>query len=81
METTTPLLESYASFFKTFRRANEEFFQNLQLPTRSDIARIAELVIALEEKVDQIDDALDDNQSQGATQEAVTGIRWTVART
>ena len=74
METSTPLLESYASFFKTFRRANEEFFQNLQLPTRSDIARIAELVITLEEKVDQIDDALDDSQSKGATQEDVTGI-------
>src|SRR5579863_9026644 len=77
METTTPLLESYASFFKTFRRANEEFFQNLQLPTRSDIARIAELVIALEEKVDQLDDSLDSingSQSKAATQETVNGI-------
>lgn len=74
METSTPFLESYASFFKTFRRANEEFFQNLQLPTRSDIARIAELVIALEEKVDQLDDTLDNTQEKGATQEAVTGI-------
>lgn len=74
METSTPLLESYASFFKTFRRANEEFFQNLQLPTRSDIARIAELVIALEEKVDQLDDTLDNSQSNDVAREAVTGI-------
>jgi polyhydroxyalkanoic acid synthase PhaR subunit len=74
MEASTPLLESYASFFKTFRRANEEFFQNLQLPTRSDIARIAELVIALEEKVDQLDDTLDDSQSNNVAREAVTGI-------
>ncbi len=77
METSTPFLESYASFFKTFRRANEEFFKNLQLPTRSDIARIAELVIALEEKVDQLDDSLDglnDSQSKAATQEAVTSL-------
>jgi polyhydroxyalkanoic acid synthase PhaR subunit len=77
METSTPFLESYASFFKTFRRANEEFFKNLQLPTRSDIARIAELVIALEEKVDQLDDSLDElnaSNAKGATQETVSGI-------
>ena len=74
METSTPFLESYASFFKTFRRANEEFFQNLQLPTRSDIARIAELVITLEEKVDQLDDSLDNSQSNDVAREAVTGI-------
>lgn len=77
MESSTPLLESYASFFKTFRRANEEFFKNLQLPTRSDIARVAELVIALEEKVDQLDDSLDGlngSQSKAATQETVNGI-------
>ncbi|HLX41578.1 MAG TPA: hypothetical protein VKR42_13680 [Ktedonobacteraceae bacterium] len=77
MESSTPFLESYASFFKTFRRANEEFFKNLQLPTRSDIARIAELVIALEEKVDQLDDSLDSingSQSKAATQETVNGI-------
>ena len=77
MESTTPLLESYASFFKTFRRANEEFFRNLQLPTRSDIARVAELVIALEEKVDQLDDSMDDlnaSNTKVATQEAVSGI-------
>ncbi len=77
MESSTPFLESYASFFKTFRRANEEFFKNLQLPTRSDIARVAELVIALEEKVDKLDDSLDglnDSQSKTATQEAVSSI-------
>ncbi|HVB21296.1 MAG TPA: hypothetical protein VNG51_05065 [Ktedonobacteraceae bacterium] len=77
MESSTPLLENYASFFKTFRRANEEFFKNLQLPTRSDIARLAELVIALEEKFDQMDDSLEglnSSQSKAATQETVNGI-------
>lgn len=68
MDSATPFLESYASFFKTFRRANEEFFKNLQLPTRSDIARIAELVIALEEKVDRIDDTLDEAASNADIQ-------------
>lgn len=60
MESAGQFLESYASLYRTFRRANEEFFSNLQLPTRSDIARVAELVIAVEDKVDSIEDALED---------------------
>jgi len=60
MESSSQFLESYASFYRTFRRANEEFFSNLQLPTRSDIARVAELVIGVEDKVEQIEDALED---------------------
>ncbi len=60
MESASQFLESYASFYKTFRRANEEFFSNLQLPTRSDIARVAELVIGVEDKVEQVEDAIED---------------------
>jgi polyhydroxyalkanoic acid synthase PhaR subunit len=60
MESSSQFLESYASFYRTFRRANEEFFSNLQLPTRSDIARVAELVIEVEDKVEQIEDAIED---------------------
>src|SRR5579884_2165301 len=50
MEFNKRFLESYSTFYKTFRQANEEYFRNLQLPTRSDIARVAELIVALEEK-------------------------------
>jgi len=60
MEFASRFLESYASFYRTFRRANEEFFSNLQLPTRSDIARVAELVIEVEDKVEQVEDAIED---------------------
>lgn len=60
MESAKEFLESYTSFYRTFRRANEEFFRNLQLPTRSDIARVAELVVGLEDKVELIDDTLED---------------------
>jgi polyhydroxyalkanoic acid synthase PhaR subunit len=59
MESAGQFLESYASLYKTFSRANEEFFSNLQLPTRSDIARVAELVIEVENKVESIEDALE----------------------
>lgn len=60
MESASQFMESYTSLYRTFRRANEEFFNNLQLPTRSDIARVAELVIEVEDKVDQIEDAFED---------------------
>ncbi len=60
LEAVSQFLESYASFTKITRRANEAYFRSLQLPTRSDIARMAELVIAVEEKVDRLDDAFAD---------------------
>jgi polyhydroxyalkanoic acid synthase PhaR subunit len=60
MEAVSQFLESYAGFTKMTRRASEEYFRSLQLPTRSDIARLAELVIALEEKVDRLDDDFTD---------------------
>jgi len=59
LEATRPLLESYASINIAFRRASEEYFKRLQLPTTTDIANVAQLVINLEEKVDTIEDALE----------------------
>src|SRR6266566_3178821 len=62
MESSSQFLESYTSLYRTFRRANEAFFSNLQLPTRSDIARVAELVVGVEDKVEQIEDEFEDFQ-------------------
>lgn len=53
-------LDNYLSFIKASRRVYEEYFKNLQLPTRSDIARVAGLVVSLEDKVDQVEDAIED---------------------
>lgn len=60
LEFNKQFLESYASFSKAFRRANEEYLRVLQLPSRSDIAHVSELVIALEEKFDRLDDRFED---------------------
>ena len=70
-------LESYTSFSKAFRRANEEYLRILQLPSRSDMSHIAELVVALEEKVDKLDDRFEDVEaafSQTAKSEAIAGL-------
>lgn len=64
MEVSGEFLKSYASFYGTLRRANEEYFRNLQIPTRSDIARVAGLVVNLEEKVDHVDSALEDFEDE-----------------
>ena len=77
VEASSKFMESYTSFYQTFRHATEEFFRNLQLPTRSDLARIGELVIGLEDKVDRVEDALEDfedSYAQVATSEAVGNL-------
>jgi polyhydroxyalkanoic acid synthase PhaR subunit len=74
LELVRPFLESYASFLKTFRNAEEEYLKNLQIPTRSDIAHLAELVIALEEKLDQVDDAFEEGLTQVATRESMAEL-------
>jgi polyhydroxyalkanoic acid synthase PhaR subunit len=66
MEGSSEFLKSYTSFYGTLRRANEEFLRNLQLPTRTDIARVAELVVNLEDKVDRLDSALEDSEDRSA---------------
>lgn len=69
IESASPFLEIYSNFVKTLHSANEEYFSNLQLPTRSDLARVASLVVAVDEKVDKVEDALEnleDKQSREA---------------
>ena len=64
-------------------RANEEYFKNLQLPTRSDVARVAGLVVNLEEKVDKIEDTIENVEDERAqesplvraTNEAIGGLQ------
>jgi|SRR5947209_1771911 len=60
IEAASQFLESYTSFYHTLRHSSEEYLRNLQLASRSDIARVAGLVVALEEKVDHIEEALGD---------------------
>jgi polyhydroxyalkanoic acid synthase PhaR subunit len=74
LEPSSRFLQSYASFYKVFRRNSEEYLKNLQLPVRSDITRIAGLVVNLEEKVDRIEEVLEDFEygyAEPATTESV----------
>ncbi len=60
LEPSSQFLQSYAGFYKVFKRNSEEYLKSLQLPVQSDITRVAGLVINLEDKVDRIEEALED---------------------
>lgn len=74
MESVKEFLENYTGFAKSLRRFNEEYFRNLQLPTRSDIARVAELVVTVEDKVDAVEDMLEGFEDGYAKLATVEGV-------
>ena len=61
------VLGSMGRFFETYarseaesRQASEERVKNRGVPTRSDVTRVAKLVVVVENKVDRIEEALED---------------------
>ncbi len=83
LEPSSRFLQSYASFYKVFKRNSEDYLKNLQLPVRSDISRIAGLVVNLEEKVDRIEDVLEDFEygyAEPATSESVKELETRLGR-
>jgi pyruvate/2-oxoglutarate dehydrogenase complex dihydrolipoamide acyltransferase (E2) component len=60
LEPASQWLQSYASFYKVFRERSEEYLKSLQVPVRSDITRVAGLIVALEDKVDRIEEAFEE---------------------
>jgi polyhydroxyalkanoic acid synthase PhaR subunit len=83
LEPSSRFLQSYASFYKVFKRNSEDYLKNLQLPVRSDISRIAGLVVNLEEKVDRIEEVLEDFEygyAEPATTESVKRLETRLDR-
>ena len=82
LEPSSRFLQNYASFYKVFKKNSEEHLKTLQLPTRSDIARIATLIVNLEDKVDRIEEAFEDfeeGSADFATNEAVESLQERVS--
>ena len=69
---TSPGLENYSHLIKAFRHASEEYLKALRLPTLSDIAHVAEMVVNLEEKVDAIEETIERVKEQQLTQGTTT---------
>lgn len=60
-------LENFATIEQVFQRASEEYFGYLQLSTRSDNTRVAELVVGLDAKVDRMEEAFEEFEHGHAT--------------
>jgi pyruvate/2-oxoglutarate dehydrogenase complex dihydrolipoamide acyltransferase (E2) component len=63
-----------AAFYNAFQRISEEYLSSLGLPTNSDVYRVAELVVGLDEKVDRIEETFEEFEygyKEPATAEAV----------
>ncbi|MEW6637323.1 MAG: E3 binding domain-containing protein [Actinomycetota bacterium] len=77
LEQASRWMANYASLYKVFRRRSEEYLSALQLPVRSDITRVASLIVALEDKVDRIEEAFEEFEygyAEPATAEEVRGL-------
>ncbi len=83
LEPSSQFLQSYAGFYKVFKRNSEEYLKSLQLPVRSDITRVAGLVINLEDKVDRIEEVLEDfeyTSAKPATADSVEALEGRLDR-
>jgi polyhydroxyalkanoic acid synthase PhaR subunit len=74
LDTSSHFLQSYASFYKVFRRDSEEYLKSLSIPVRTDITRVASLVVALEDKIDRLEEVFEDGYARPATAEGLGGI-------
>lgn len=57
-EASGKFLETMLAAQKQVREGMRSYLETINVPTREDIARLGELVIGLEEKIDQLDDRL-----------------------
>ena len=71
-------LEGYARSYAESRRVSEEGLKMFRLPTSSDVARVARLVVVVENKVDRIEEAFEEfvyGDDEPATAEAVGSLQ------
>ena len=59
-ESSGKMLETMLAAQKAVRDNMRTYLETINVPTREDIARVGELVVGLEEKIDQLADRLDD---------------------
>ncbi len=77
LDISSRFMQNYASAYKVFGRNSEEYLHNLQMPSRSDITRVASLVVALEDKVDRLEETFDEFEygyTEPATAESIEAL-------
>jgi polyhydroxyalkanoic acid synthase PhaR subunit len=74
LESMSRFFEAYVSSHRESLRASEERSKNLRIPTSSDVARVAKLVVVVENKVDRIEEAFEEfiyGDSEPATSDSL----------
>ncbi|MGB3634669.1 MAG: E3 binding domain-containing protein [Rubrobacteraceae bacterium] len=77
LDVSSRFMQNYASVYKVFGHNSEEQLHNLQMPSRSDVTRVASLVVALEDKVDRLEETFDDFEygyQEPATAESISAL-------
>ena len=79
LESMGHIFETYARSEAELRHASEEGLKNSGVPTRSDVAQVAKLVVVVENKVDRIEETLEDlvwgNSGPTTVGAAVNGLQ------
>ncbi|NSW92930.1 MAG: hypothetical protein HPY74_20200 [Firmicutes bacterium] len=69
------MLENYLVFHKLYTETTEKWAEAFPFATKQDVARVAEIVVALEDKIDKIDLMLQEkNQSLNEIRTAITNL-------
>ena len=58
-EASGKFMETFLAAQKTVRDNMRQYLETINVPTREDIARLGQLIVNLEEKIDQLDERLD----------------------
>jgi hypothetical protein len=77
LESASHFFETHARSYGKLRRTGEEGLNNLQISTRSDVARVGRLVVVVENKVDRMEEAFEEfihGDSEPATAGAVGSL-------
>lgn len=75
------LLESMLAFQKMMRESMSSQLNSVNIPTRDDVARLGELILSLEEKVDRLDDQMVElTDKVGEVAEKVAGMEKRVEK-
>ncbi len=63
-ETMGKQLEGYLNYIDILKKNTKTYFETLPLPTEQDIHRLAGQIVALENKIDYLEDGIDDLQQK-----------------
>lgn len=71
-------LNHYLQYQELVSKMTETYLKEVNMPSRSEVANIASLIINLEEKVDFLSDELDDNLMQTNQMKDIKHLQQTV---